>query len=315
MRKSLVRMVAAVAFALAAAPGAAPEAIEEESVPPLASEARIATTLSATNRMLAAVTIGDSGPYHFIVDTAAERSVIARQVASELNLAPAGRGRVLSMTNAREISMVNVPDVSFGLGAPRDMRVFALDGDHIGAAGVLGIDALRGQRVVLDFEAEEMRVGPAQRALPATGPNDIIVRGRARYGQLVLIDSSAGGVEVDVIVDSGLQTSIGNDALRRLLASRRSQFERIQLMSITGETLNADYTRVDTLRIGGVAIVGMPIAFADTYFFQRMRMTRRPALLLGMDALQMFRRVTVDFRNRRAHFLLPDDVAVAEEPG
>lgn len=313
MRKALVQVIAVLAFALAAAPGAVPEALEEESVPE--SEARIATTLSDTNRMLAAVTIGNSGPYPFIVDTAAERSVIARQVAAELNLPPSGRGRVLSMTNAREISMVSAPDVSFGFGAPRDLRLFALDGDHIGAAGVLGIDALRGQRVVLDFEALEMRVGPAARALPPEGPNDIIVRGRARYGQLVLIDSSAAGVPVDVIVDSGLQTSIGNDALRRLLVSRRNSFERIRLMSITGEHLDADYTRVDNLRIGGVAIRGMPVAFADTYFFQRMRMTRRPALLLGMDSLHMFRRVTVDFRHRRAHFLLPDGVPVEETPG
>ena len=71
----------------------------------------------------------------------------------------------------------------------------------------------------------------------------------------------------------------------------------------------ADYTRVDNLRIGGVAIVGMPVAFANAHFFRRMRLTRRPALLLGMDALQMFRRVAVDFPNRRAHFVLPEDNA------
>mgnify|MGYP001168831013 CR=1 FL=1 len=79
------------------------------------------------------------------------------------------------------------------------------------------------------------------------------------------------------------------------------------LASITGETFTADYTRVDNLRIGGVAITGLPVAFAHPFFFTRLGMTRRPALLLGMDALRMFRRVAVDFPNRRAHFLLPDD--------
>ncbi|MGH6950991.1 MAG: aspartyl protease family protein, partial [Vitreimonas sp.] len=174
---------------------------------------------------------------------------------------------------------------------------------------VLGIDALRGQRVLLDFEAGEMRVGPAPRRVQPLGPNDIIVRGRNRFGQLVLIDSSAEGVPVDVIVDSGLQVSVGNEALRRLLTSRRNRFTQIELVSITGETLLADYTRVDNLRIGGVAIAGMPVAFANAHFFRRMRLTRRPALLLGMDALRMFRRVAVDFPNRRAHFVLPEGVA------
>jgi hypothetical protein len=110
-----------------------------------------------------------------------------------------------------------------------------------------------------------------------------------------------------VIVDSGLQVSVGNEVLRRLLTSRRNRFEQIGLVSVTGETFSADYTTVDNLRIGGVLISGMPVAFANAHFFTRMRLTRRPALMLGMDALQMFRRVTVDFPNRRAHFVLPDD--------
>jgi len=304
----LVWLAATLAFGAMTATAAA-----EETAPAIESEARIATTLTETNRMLASVRIGESGPYAFIVDTAAERSVIARDLARELNLAAAGSGRVLSMTNSREIGMVNAPAVSFGLGEPRDLRVFALDGEHIGAAGVLGIDALRGQRVVRDFDAAEMRVGPAWRALRSPGPNDIVVRGRARFGQLVLIDSSAEGVAVDVIVDSGLQTSIGNEALRRLLVTRENQFQPLRFVSITGETVMTDFTLVDNLRIGGVAIRGLPVAFADTHFFRRMDMTRRPALLLGMDALEMFRRVTVDFRNRRAHFLLPEDAAVADE--
>jgi hypothetical protein len=209
--------------------------------------------------------------------------------------------------------MVRMPDVSFRQGEARTLRAFALNGENLGASGVLGIDALRGQRVILDFEANEMRVGPAPRRVVRIAPNDIIVRGRRRFGQLVLIDSSAEGEPVDVIVDSGLQVSVGNEALRRLLTSRRNRFTQIELISITGESFTADYTRVDNLRIGGVAIVGMPVAFANAHFFRRMRLTRRPALLLGMDALQMFRRVAVDFPNRRAHFVLPDGDAPPRE--
>lgn len=244
--------------AYAQAPAGEAAVLEEAS-----AETAVGATMSETNRMLAQVTIGGAGPYPFIIDTAAERSVISRELAGELGLAPAGRARLLSMTSSREAAMVRVPDISFAPGQSRTLQAFALNGRNIGASGVLGIDALRGQRVVLDFEAGEMRVGPAPRTSERFGPDDIIVRARSRYGQLVLIDSSAEGVEVDVVVDSGLQVSLGNEALRRLLVSRRNRFEQIELLSITGESFSADYTRVDTLRIGGVAITGMPIAFAD----------------------------------------------------
>ena len=277
------------------------------------AETTVATTMSATDRMLVPVTIGGAGPYSFIIDTAAERSVIARDLARQLGLAPAGSARLLSMTSSRDTGMVSMPGVSFMQGATRTLQAFALDGQNLGASGILGIDALQGQRVVLDFEAGEMRVGPAPRGFERFGPNDIIVRGRSRFGQLVLIDSSAEGVPVDVIVDSGLQVSVGNESLRRLLTSRRNQFAQVALVSITGERFSADYTRVDNLRIGGVQITGMPVAFANPHFFTRMQLTRRPALMLGMDALQMFRRVAVDFPNRRAHFVLPE--APARTPG
>jgi hypothetical protein len=77
-------------------------------------------------------------------------------------------------------------------------------------------------------------------------------------------------------------------------------------VGITGDVVHADYTSVDRLRIGGVEIKGMPVAFAHAYFFEHLGMTHRPALLLGMDVLRSFRRVTVDFRNHHARFLLPD---------
>ena len=304
---------AALATICAASARAQAPAAEAAIIEEAAAEARVETTMSATERMLVPVTIGGAGPYPFIVDTAAESSVISRELARELGLAADGRARMLSMTSTRDFGMVRIPGVSFLAGDARTLRAFALNGENLGASGVLGIDALRCQRVVLDFEAGEMRVGPAPRRMTPTGPDDIIVRGRSRFGQLVLIDAAAEGVPVDVIVDSGLQVSVGNEALRRLLTTRRNRFTQIELLSITGESLTADYTRVDNFRIGGVAIEGLPVAFANAHFFQRMRLTRRPALLLGMDALQMFRRVAVDFPNRRAHFVLPPDTPRTRE--
>jgi hypothetical protein len=299
----------ALAWALAGAAraetdtGSAPR-IVPETLP----EASVGATLSESDRMLVQIMIAGRGPYPFIVDTAAERSVIARELAAELQLKEAGRLGLLAVTSRRVYQTVEAPGVEFVPGRRLTLRAFALDGAHIGAAGVLGIDALRGQRVVLDFAAGELRVAPApQRERPPL-PNEIVVQGRRRLGQLVLAECSIGSTPVDVIVDSGIQVSLGNPALRRLLTTRANRFEPISIFGITGESQTADYTRADRLVVGGAALIGMPVAFANAYFFIRAKLTRRPALLLGMDALRMFTQVTVDFHNHEARFVLPETV-------
>ncbi len=259
----------------------------------------------ADQRLTVAVHIGNAGPYPFIVDTAAERSVISREIAHELALPSAGRSRMLSMTSTREIEQVHMRDVSLTAGATRDLQPFSLRGEHIGAAGVLGIDALRGQRLILDFSANTMQIVPSRRNAQAE-ENAIVVRARQRYGQLVLAESRIDGVDIDVIIDSGLQISVGNEALRRLLSGRTGRFQPITLYGITGETQEADYAVVDTFNIGGIRIEGMPVAFANAHVFRRLRLTRRPALFLGMDTLRLFERVAVDFPNRRAYFVMEE---------
>jgi predicted aspartyl protease len=304
---AMLRTVLAIAFMLlASAPAPAQDAPADPAAQIEAETAAAARTTNADdNRMLAAVTIAGSGPYPFIVDTAAERSVIARELARELGLRPAGRLRMLSMTETREAGLVEAPRVAFLPGQALDLRMFALNGEHIGASGVLGVDALRGQRVVLDFEAQELRVGPAPRRAQRFDPHEIVVPGRRRYGQLVLADATANGAPIDVIVDTGLDVSVGNLALRRQLEARRSDFEQIVLVSITGQAVEADYARVDRIAIGGFEMSGLPVAFANAHFFERIRATRRPVLLLGMNALRLFSRVAIDFPNRRAYFVLP----------
>jgi hypothetical protein len=49
----------------------------------------------------------------------------------------------------------------------------------------------------------------------------------------------------------------------------------------------------------------MPIAFADVEPFKKLNLVGRPALLLGMDALKLFGRVSVDFANHRVRLMAP----------
>ena len=86
----MLRTIAAALLTVAlAAPAFAQEAQVEaqgdaDALPPI--EQSVGATINETDRMLVSVTIANSGPYPFIVDTAAERTVVARQLAEQLQI-------------------------------------------------------------------------------------------------------------------------------------------------------------------------------------------------------------------------------------
>ena len=79
----------------------------------------------------------------------------------------------------------------------------------------------------------------------------------------------------------------------------------IALLSVTGGRVIADQTATKRMQLGGVEINDMPIAFADVHPFRKLDLMDRPALLLGMDVLRLFERISVDFANRRVRLLAP----------
>ena len=261
-----------------------------------------------TERMTVPVAIEGRGPYRFVVDTGAERTVISRELASELALLPGRTATVHSMTEVSQIATVVIPGLRIGSRTVNGIHAPALARGDLGAPGMLGVDSLRSQRVVFDFQRQEMTISPSRRSEGRWPQGSIVVTGRRLFGRLVLVDAEVEGTRVWVIVDSGSQVSVANSALRERLA-RRGRLGRtfpIRLTSITGGEVDAEVGVAREIRIGGVDIRDMPIAFADVHPFRQLRLMDRPALLLGMDALQLFDRVSIDFANRRVRVLLPE---------
>ena len=62
--------------------------------------------------------------------------------------------------------------------------------------------------------------------------------------------------------------------------------------------------RIDELQLGPITLQDVPIAFADVPPFELFGLADEPALLLGTDLLQTFRRVSLDFRARKVRFEL-----------
>lgn len=281
-----------------APPAPLPGAVSEEGVVLGTAEDRWA-------RMTVPVTIGDSGPYDFIVDTGAERTSIAEELARDLRLGMGNRARLHSMTEVSQIQTVLIPALEVGGRSVRAIHAPALQRRHIGAEGILGVDTLQSQRVSFDFLRGQMTVMNSHRREESWPADTIVVTARNRLGHLVMVDASVDGQKVWVILDTGAQTTIANNVLRRKLEKRGrlSATQLIELQSVTGGRMMADQTIVKRIRLGGIDINNMPVAFADAHPFIKLGLTEKPALLLGMDALRLFDRVSVDFPNRRVRLL------------
>lgn len=305
--------LATIAMLLAAAPATAQEVPDGE--PQIEIVEQIDLGQDRTERMTVPVRIEGRGPYSFIVDTGSERTVISRELAQQLGLDPGRTATVHSMTEVSRVGTVVIPELEVGRRTVSDIHAPALERRHLGAEGLLGIDSLQSQRVMFDFVRGEMTVTPSRRAEERWPEDTIVVNARSRYGHLMLVDASFDGERVYVIVDTGAQITVGNEALRRRLErrGRLGPLRPVQIMSVTGGTIEAEYGIARRITIGGAGIRNLPVAFADVNPFRQLDLTDRPAILLGMDALQLFERVSFDFANRRVRFLLPETSRLERE--
>ncbi|WP_353230829.1 aspartyl protease family protein [Novosphingobium sp.] len=281
--------------------------------PPAAEDDVINLARDRYNRMTVPVQIGvvtapsetrTLGPFSFLIDTGAERTVIARTVATAAGLAPSGRGMLVGVAGLREVDMVTVDTITLGQRNLYGVVTPLLDAAAIGADGIIGLDGLQGQRVLLDFDGNRMAIGDA-RSLGGDRGYEIIVRARRKSGQLIMTDALIDGVRTDIVIDTGSDTSIGNAALERALL-RDHQEATVQLMSVTGQNATANVGLAHALKLGDLTLNNTLIAFTDAPPFERLGLRKRPALLLGMAQLRLFHRVAIDFGTRRILFAIPE---------
>ncbi|MGE3477373.1 MAG: aspartyl protease family protein [Rhodospirillaceae bacterium] len=267
---------------------------------------RLDVGFDSAARVTVPVSIGGKGPFPFIVDTASERTVIASELAEYLQLAKGRKVQVHTVSGPVISETLLLPKFEIdGLAqAPKAAPHFAQR--NIGAMGIVGLDVLKSQRIVLDFR----RATVAMNAEPSPAPNwegeSILVTARSRLGQLVLTNAGLGPEDesIWVVIDTGAQFSIGNETLRRFVMRERGlgQRQKMDLISVSGEKMEADYIVVRRLRIGGMIISQLPIAFADVHPFRRFGLMRERALLLGMDVLRQFDQIGLNFANRTVRF-------------
>lgn len=272
----------------------------------------VRTGPSDDDRLTIPISIGGQGPWHFVVDTGSQRTVISRDLAQRLALSEARRVTVLSMTGRADVGSVDLPPILFGTTTISDIEAPVLDGDHLGAPGLLGLDGLQSKRLLLNFRTGRMEISASNRR-QRVDSDAIIVEARRRNGQLILLQSTVEGTPVSIILDTGTNFSVGNMALLAKLTKKKRApaVTQASLTSVTGGVLTGQVGIIKTVKMGGVSLTGVPVLFADASPFEELNLRDRPALLLGINALRIFDRVAIDFGRGKVDFLIPDQGSIA----
>ncbi len=286
---------------------AAAATLDEPATPPSAEVLDLG--FERYERMTVPVSLMGEGPFRFIVDTGAQATVISHALADRLLLGNRRAAMLIGLNSQRMVQTASIPVLSLGSRTFAVQTAALVDPNHIGSAdGILGLDSLQHQRVLLDFREGRISVADAD---SGRSGYDIVVRARRKLGQLIIARARIDGVRTAVIIDTGAQGSVGNPELDRRLRRARdlgdSHMTDINGIQRTGAVRVARALEIDRARLAN-----LPITFADSPSFHALGLVDEPALLLGMSELRLFNRVAIDFSTREVLFDLPRD---ADWPG
>lgn len=257
------------------------------------------------SRMFVAVGVNGQGPFRFLVDSGADRSVIGAALAQRLQLPPGEPVNLQGMAGASRVETVIVDKLQLGSNAATAVIAPALPERFLGAQGLIGIDALAEARLMVDFDAKTVTVADPRKPEPSL-PGEIVVTAHLRRGQLILTQASVASNRVYAVIDTGAEITMGNSALQAKVFRGRHPPppQPITLISVTGQSIVANLIILPELRIGNITFNDVPVAFVDAPPFKLFGLSQQPALLLGTDVLQSFRRISLDFRARKVRFSL-----------
>lgn len=253
-------------------------------------------------RITVPVTIDGKGPYRFMVDTGAQATVVTRALSERLALPSLGRATLVAMGSRREVDMVQLNGLEFAGRLFDNLEAPLLEGQHIGADGILGLDSLQDMRVLIDFTDGRVHVADAG-SLGGNRGYEIVVKARRRLGQMIITNARIDGVKTAVIIDTGAQNSVGNAALQKKL--RRREGIAVKSTDVNGVELLGKLSYARRLQIAGLELANVPITFADSPVFAALGMSDEPTVILGMQNLQNFERIAIDFSDQRVLFDLP----------
>jgi len=253
-------------------------------------------TLDKIGRIWAPVTINGQGPFRLVLDTSANSSAIIPAVAERLgiSLEQSAKAQLVGVTGTAVVPLINIDsmtvgDLTFGGGRlPVVADVFG------GAEGVLGPKGFGDKRIFIDFRHDLIRIARSTGRAAESGFTRVPIVTDRR--QLLMFDIRVGGVKTKAILSTGGQRTIGNIALREALLKRAREGRDENIVGVTLDVAQGQSIAVPPIAIGDLLIRNVLITFADTYIFDQWKLTREPAMMVGMDVIGSLDTLIIDYK-------------------
>lgn len=269
---------------------------------PIQGEADDASRLTILTR------IDGKGPFRFMVDTGADRTVVADDVAALFGPADAGPELVQGIISAMPSGSVRLKNLTFGRVTLDRLRAPVLPRAMLGTDGYLGLDALDDRRVTFDFGRRTLAVSDAlSRWLPEhLRYDETAVRVSGDSGRLVSVDSRVDSVRVAAFIDSGAEISIANTALHAALRETTGRDyppdPAIDIRGVTGGVAQGLPIAVGRIDLGHVVFAGGTLVVSDLPIFGVWGLADKPAMLIGMNLLTRTAAMTIDYGRQEVLF-------------
>lgn len=258
-------------------------------------------------RATVSVFLNGEGPFNFMVDTAANASVISSDVAERLQLESLGEIGMHTLVAREVVPAVRVSRMESGTLDARNVTLAVGQRTAMaGLDGMLGCDLLVDRKLILNFRGTQ-RVRIARSSSPPRGFLDrrssgipLVVAGERLMGSLLMIPARIGLASTVAIIDSGADGTILNPAAAEagratLLVPGDGQIIR-RVQSPTGEVTTGRAMLLPSLNFAGITISDLAVAVGDFHSFRVWGLADQPAMLIGLDVLRLFNSVHIDLQ-------------------
>ena len=259
------------------------------------------TSRDRIGRIMVPVYINQRGPYAFVIDTGASRSVVAPHVAVALGLQP-DPGRLLELrgvTGAEVVPSVYVRELRAGeLVLSEQILPVVTPSVFADADGILGVDGFDRMCLSANFVRRSIRI--LRNGCPRISSDWARARGKLRFGGLLIVEARMRGPSrVQAIIDSGAERSLGNLALLKALKLEEKALDPLSATSVFGATSHRSVGSLlptPTMYLGDLEIADLKVTFGDFDVFRLWNLEHEPAIVIGMDVLGTVDALMVDYR-------------------
>jgi len=262
----------------------------------------------AVDRLTVRTMIDGKGPFQFLIDTGADHTVIADNVAAALGFPRGDDVIVQGITSAMPAQTVRLRNLSFGPVQIESLVTPVLPRVNLDIDGYLGLDVIDKRRVVFDFQNHALSITRAESSLfPSRVHSDeALVEASGTNGRLTAVNCHVDGVHAYAFIDSGADCSIGNarlfEALRDHDGRDFANKNVVWLTGVTGATAPGRLTVIQKLKLGRLNFTNSALVISDLPIFEVWDLADRPAVFIGMNYLKQTSAVTIDYGRKELRF-------------